>query len=278
MPFARRAPLFYMAPQAKPLGGPSRVEIDPQSPFAQEIVCAVLFDNPNVAGGTFPQAAPGLLDYARPSHLFTYAGGAMTTTRDKFGFALNTPGTSVTDMVNFTSAPISAEITWTVSANCKFLSGTASSGNVILFGNTATTQFVASNGTDFQFSGTFYTPQVPVPGDNLWHRITVTGTATASTFYIDGISKGTNAFASTPFTINNMVNGWPFPVTDVLIWNRVLSAAQVLAHYLNPSAVFRPRGNFALRTLTPRAAGTPYFPLVQGQQDYLFPRPQVVGY
>ena len=122
---------------------------------------------------------------------------------------------------------------------------TTTTSNQILIGKRYTSSYylnVAPGGNTFSLwtnASELQATGITTLGDGNWHNITATMSGTAKTTYYDGIQKSTGT-GNIPTTdsvnllIGNSVDlSFPFngSISNVLIYNRALSASEVLQNY-----------------------------------------------
>lgn len=239
--FPARRPGQFWRPGIKP--NPLQTEFNPAGTLSRGMVSILLFEQAVTGNGA---GAMPFRDYVVSSRLIGVNGIPVAVPSRFGGMAVNTSGTSFVDEFNYTDVTMPSLLPYTISALCRFdgIGGATYTGEGVLVSDAPVSAFVAftANSNLFSCDGGEFTGGTLVTALTGYHRITYVGTASSSTFYLDGIVNGTPQSAALAFVPSLLVYGWPWPVADLFIWGRGLSANEVLAHKQDPyGTTLRPR-------------------------------------
>ncbi len=244
--FEHRSPAFWV-PQRKP-GPRHRIQYNQNAPFSRGLISLPMFDG-------YAITSFGIEDKVVPHRVFTYTGTSQQLVPVQFGgTGFKTNGNS-NDQLNYgTALPSMNE--WTVSTLCSF-DGAASGtyvGNMVIAADNALTNYIGATGTgSFTSSIGVWASQIDMATLKGPHRITITSSlaASATALYTDGIRNGTTIAGNIAVSFGLLFSGWPWTASDLFVWNRALTAAEVSQHNGNPYTVLRPRGDIRLARRPP---------------------------
>lgn len=207
------------------------MKFDPNGRLSSQLVSLYLFEQ---LGNT--------IDYARPyASELTATGTSITFTPSIYGGNQVSTGGNSSDLVTITAPTVTLGSHWAISwlgkwdgtssvgltgTLCPFLDATQSNGIGV---NNATNQIGTFTGAAANFAAPLMSSL------NGWHRLTIGTDATNCYCYLDGVLSDTQAGAGpSGWSPAQIAIGWPWPIADVFMWNRMLTASDVLTHYSDP--------------------------------------------
>lgn len=250
----QRLPRFRTGPQMKP-GPPHRIELNPRGRLSPALTILTLFENisPNLCG---------MRDYANAARTFDtsfqangvqstspYGGQAYSVTTDVAQAVVVNPATatptscSVSFLAKFDGTSVTGR-----SFGCSPIINNIGGGGALTVDKGGTNKW---SDQDLTF---FLSPAVTTL--TTWTRLAFTWDGTTVISYANGIQADTAGPMSFGWAVTAIVEGFPWPMADLAYWtNRVLTAAEVMAHYRDPyGTTLRPK-YFPLGLVGSRRAG-----------------------
>lgn len=208
------------------------MKFDPNGRLSSQLISLYLFEQ---LGST--------IDYARPyASELTASGTSIAFTPSIYGGNQVSTGGNSSDFVNIPAPIVTLGSHWTISWLGKW-DGTSSAsytGPLITVGDGAQLNGIGVNNS-LNTIGTFGGAQSAnftaplMSGLNGWHRMTIGTDATNCFCYLDGVLSDTETGAGpSGWSPAQIAVGWPWPIADVFMWNRALTASDVLTHYSDP--------------------------------------------
>lgn len=208
------------------------LKFDPNGRLSNQLVSLYLFEQ---LGST--------IDYARPyASQLTASGTTIAFSPSIYGGnEVKTDGNG-SDFVNIPPPTVTLGSHWTFSFLAKW-DGTSSAsytGALCPIADATETIGIGVNNA-LNTIGTFGGAQsanftAPLMSNlNGWHRLTIGTDATNCICYLDGVLTDTETGAGpASWSPTQIAFGWPWPIADIFMWNRTLTASDVLAHYSDP--------------------------------------------
>ena len=225
---------------------------DRRGRLSASLISAYLFEN--TASGR-----SAAIDYISPGHPGLSSTGTIVVTQTPYGGqAVSTSGTSTTDQLFCSIGATGTK--WTVSFLAKFdgIGGGTYTGSLVVVANSSVTNGIGVTNATNKF-GVFNTSSPPSFATPLvtsltgWHRLTIGTDNTNCYCYLDGVLSSQVTGAGGAISLNGLVLGWPWPVADLFVWNRMLTATEAAAHFADPyGTTLAPNVTFPLVGSIPR--------------------------